>query len=269
MSIIRGMDFSNPTSADMLLLESIKPVYICSHKGREYKINCPSEVIRWRAETYFTKEPDTINWIEDFDPSDVLLDIGANIGLYTVFAASRGNKVIVFEPESQNFSELNINVYLNKVHDKVDCFSIALSGENKIDDLYIPTFGKGFALSNLGSPEDWCKESFSPDHVQKTITYSIDSFLDAYPDYFPNQIKIDVDGHESSVVNGGKHTFSDPRVKSVLIELNEDLTDDMEIIDIFSSHGLLFRSKYHHPMFDKSDFASVYNYIFSREKLTH
>ena len=258
------LNTTNPSSKQMSLLESLRPIYSCSYKGQEYRINCPSEVIRWRAETYFTKEPDTIGWIESFNPGEVLLDIGANIGLYTVFAASKGIRVIACEPESQNFSELNINVHLNNVGDKVDCLSIALSDQNKVDDLYIPTFGKGFALSNLGIPEDWKKETFSPQHIQKTITYSIDSFLDFHPEFFPNHIKIDVDGHESTLFEGGEQTFSDSRVKSVLIELNEDLSEDMAIVDKLISYEFKLKSRYHHPMFDNGDYSSIYNYIFLR-----
>ncbi len=51
------------------------------------------------------------------------------------------------------------------------------------------------------------------------------------------------DEHKSSVVGGRKPTFQDPRVKSVLIELNENLADDMAIIEMLFSLGLLYRSK--------------------------
>ena len=64
-----------------------------------------------RAETFFTKEPDTIEWIESFDKNDVFLDIGANIGIYSLYAAKNVSKVWAIEPESLNFAMLNLNIF--------------------------------------------------------------------------------------------------------------------------------------------------------------
>ena len=53
---------------------------------------------RKRARSFEFKEPETLTWIESFDSNDSLIDIGANIGIYTIYAAKRGHKVIAFEP---------------------------------------------------------------------------------------------------------------------------------------------------------------------------
>src|SRR5262245_41812198 len=41
----------------------------------------------WRARTFFTEEPDTVAWLDGLRPDDVLWDVGANVGLYTIYAA--------------------------------------------------------------------------------------------------------------------------------------------------------------------------------------
>ena len=51
----------------------------------------PNTATRWRVDTLFEKEPITIEWIAGFKPDDVLIDVGANVGMYTIWAAkSRG-----------------------------------------------------------------------------------------------------------------------------------------------------------------------------------
>ena len=59
---------------------------------------------KYRASTFSSKEPETIDWIDDFERSDNLLDIGANIGLYSLYAASKGNNVRSLEPDALNFA---------------------------------------------------------------------------------------------------------------------------------------------------------------------
>ena len=61
-----------------------------------------------RGERLFSKEPDTIHWINEImQPGDILYDIGANIGTYSLYAASRNIEVYAFEPESTSYAILN------------------------------------------------------------------------------------------------------------------------------------------------------------------
>src|SRR5579872_530060 len=84
------------------------------------RIATPNEMTLWRVETFWQKEPNTLKWIDTFRPDDLFLDIGANIGLYSLYAAfSRGVQVIAFEPESLNYSLLNTNLFLNQIDSKI------------------------------------------------------------------------------------------------------------------------------------------------------
>ena len=67
----------------------------------------PNSITKWRLDTLFSKEPETINWIDSFDDREnfiFLLDIGANIGLYSIYAASKFKNISVvsFEPSTSN-----------------------------------------------------------------------------------------------------------------------------------------------------------------------
>ena len=82
----------------------------------------PSNLVEWRCNNAEEKEPETIEWIK-FNSSNkklILWDIGANIGLYTLFASKyHENKiqVIAFEPSVLNLSVLARNIYENKLND--------------------------------------------------------------------------------------------------------------------------------------------------------
>ena len=49
----------------------------------------PNNLVKWRVKTFFTKEPDTLNWIDNFKEDEIFWDIGANIGLYSLYAAKK------------------------------------------------------------------------------------------------------------------------------------------------------------------------------------
>ena len=72
----------------------------------------------FRVRTLFTKEPETIEWIKSFSKSDVFLDVGANIGIYSLYASIvHGLKVIAVEPMISNFYLLSLNLERNPTAD--------------------------------------------------------------------------------------------------------------------------------------------------------
>src|SRR5688572_2023380 len=79
----------------------------------------PNSHCAWRVQTLYTKEPDTIAWINRMKPGDVLFDVGANMGQYSLLAAQRGVRVHAFEPEAQNFALLVRNIIVNNLTDPV------------------------------------------------------------------------------------------------------------------------------------------------------
>lgn len=79
------------------------------------KYYCPSFMEMWRVETLYTKEPETIEWINNFPEHSILWDIGANVGMYTIYAANKGHFVVAFEPSSREYGILKKNIELNNV----------------------------------------------------------------------------------------------------------------------------------------------------------
>ena len=106
-------------------------------------------VTRYRANTFESKEPETLNWISSFDPGDNLLDIGANIGIYSLFAAALNHKVISLEPDALNYALLNLNILLNDQGKNVLPFSIAAHNTIKYSSFSVRSCQWGGALSSF------------------------------------------------------------------------------------------------------------------------
>lgn len=264
-SIINCLGLNGTGKISCAIHDCLEPVYRGTYKGEMYLISCPNSLVRWRAETYFAKEPETIEWIDTFNLDEVLFDIGANVGLYSIYAAKKGIRVVAFEPESQNFALLNKNVYINKCADRVSCFNVALSDKDCIDYLNIPVFQAGGAINCFGGTTDWNDVTFTPAFKQGSISFSLDSFLTRYPDRFPTHIKIDVDGIEPKIIKGAAGVLKDKRLKSLSVEINESLPEHVKMIEDIRQYGLSLIQKRHAPMFDDGEYSRCFNYIFARK----
>ena len=89
---------------------------------------------------------------------DIFFDIGANIGVYTIYAALRhpGARVVAFEPEYSNLHLLRDNIIENDLQDRVEVYSVALSNHTGLSHLHIQDFvqldsDKGKYLSGFGN----------------------------------------------------------------------------------------------------------------------
>jgi len=246
--------------------QEIEPYYAFEiSEGRgTYRFFCPNLHTYRRARSLFVKEPETINWINSFSSGEVLFDIGANVGLYSIYAAALGVQVVAFEPESQNYAILNRNIHLNNLKGNIIAYNLALSNETRIGSLYLSKFEAGAALHNFSEAKDWKHQSFDSQFQQGCISITLDEFIKIADVDFPVHIKIDVDGIESKVVEGAKGIFNNPRLKSVLIELNDELEEDQQLKNLIISYGYKLIEKKHASKSNNSRFNNVYNNIFIR-----
>ena len=124
-----GPPMSEPTAEQKALnltieeYEKIQPIVTVRHEGGDIVFFTPSSTAVWRAHTLASKEPETLEWIASFQPGDVLVDVGANVGTYSIWAAkTRSVRVFAFEPESQNYALLNRNIFLNNLSENVTAY---------------------------------------------------------------------------------------------------------------------------------------------------
>ena len=95
----------------------------------EFKVFAPNDILKFRADSFLSKEPTTIDWIRGLEKDSVVVDVGANIGIYTIpLALFHVKKVIAIEPEIRSYSMLLNNLELNGIPDhKVEALPIAIS----------------------------------------------------------------------------------------------------------------------------------------------
>jgi FkbM family methyltransferase len=227
-------------------------VVACSVPKGTLRFHAPNRRTAWRAETLLTKEPGTIEWIDGFEDESVLWDVGANVGIYTIYAAfSRRCRVLAFEPGPSNFEILCRNTSLNRKEGSIAAFCVALASERKIGALDVPDPTPGAAYARFAPDMEGPRQT-------SCLGYSIDRFIEDFDAAFPNYIKIDVDGTEEEVVLGARKTLRDPRLRSVLIELDaRDEARNALVIKIVSESGLLPVARFKSPLYPDSPAVNV------------
>ena len=191
---------------------------------------------KYRQDTWDTKEPETIAWIQSFNDGDVFFDVGANIGIYSLFcAATHPNcKILAFEPHQANFFRLLDNIKLNGF-DNITPFMYCVGDKTGHMDF------TGFS-DEVGSTGGQMSES---GEVGELACWSLDDFIiHGFYSPNPNHIKIDIDGQELAVIRGMKETLKSPKLKSVLVEIDDD-GDRGQIISTFWQNGFNTDNEFH------------------------
>jgi FkbM family methyltransferase len=189
----------------------------------------PTPLLQARAKSVMTKEPDTIRWIDGFEPGDVFWDVGANVGVFCLYAVrQRGVRVVAFEPSADNYAVLCRNVEINAFEDRVAPYCIALSGGTQLGVLNSPSREMGASLHQFGKRGEASRywDGGSTISAQGVVGFSIDDFIGQFRPPFPTRLKIDVDGLEWPILQGARNSLCDRRLKSVMAEL--PLSDEDE-----------------------------------------
>lgn len=198
----------------------------------------PNTATKWRVDSLFEKEPITIEWIAGFKSGDVLVDVGANVGMYTVWAAkTRGVRVFAFEPESQNFALLNRNILLNSLGDQVNAYCLAMSDVAGLSQLHLSQFMAGGSCHSLGEQVDFKHEPMKPAYSQGCVSARLDDLVAGGVVPEPDHIKIDVDGFEPKVITGARRIIEGDKLRSLLIEVNQNLADHMQMVAELNALG--------------------------------
>lgn len=138
---------------------------------------------------------------------DYFLDIGANVGTYSLLASGHvGAKSIAFEPVPQTFATLKANIALNRLESKVNAKNSAIGAEQgKIK------FTQGLdTMNHIATSTD--------QNVVEVEVNTLDAIM--LENKMPTLIKIDVEGFETAVIQGSKQTLADNKLKAIIIELN-------------------------------------------------
>ena len=215
----------------ILIKKPIVLTTICLGEKVKFSITSKKEYTMRYLQSYLC-EKSTMQWISSsVKRDDVVWDIGSNVGAYTLLlgklinSSKHKGRVFSFEPESANYYSLNRNIQLNQLSDIVTAIPLAFGEKLQMGEFFLSSNEPGSATHGLNKPEsDGIK--FQASHRQGVISMSVDQFVLLENAHFPNHIKIDVDGLEGEIINGMDATLKDERLKSIMIEIAVELSNN-------------------------------------------
>jgi|TARA_B100000378_G_C17999274_1_gene396603 FkbM family methyltransferase len=227
---------------------------------------CPNKITATRVNSIFSKEPETIEWIKSFENNSIFWDIGANIGLYSLYAAIINNsKVFAFEPAASNYFCLCKNIELNNLDNQVFPLSLSFSDKTKLAPLNMISTEYGSSQNEFDYEKNDQGETADFIFKQASMGFTVDDFIKIYNPPLPNHLKIDVDGIENLIVKGASTLLSHKNLNDISIEINEKNQNAYQsITKILESFNFSLTHKKHSPIFDLIPDYSIYNFIFSR-----
>ena len=193
-------------------------------KPLPFKMNTDTAITKYRHDSFWDKEPETIEWINNMPLQSILIDVGANVGMYSLYAASRGIFVIAIEPMISNFHELCRNMILNGYQNIVPVFAAA-GAIHGIDRMTVSDIRPGATGAQANGTGE--------------AAYLIPSLrLERLLSIFSGKIsvKIDIDGQELKVLAGMGDNIH--KIDSLLIEVDHKQTDVKSVDNLMAESGL-------------------------------
>jgi len=230
--------------------------------AQHFSFYTPNWICQFRAATFSTKEPETLEWMDTYGGKGALFDIGANVGLYSVYyAKTQPGNVYAFEPSVFNLRVLAKNLNANDVESKVKIIPNPLTTTNCFADFNLTTTMEGGALSSFGVDYGQDGTPMNKVFAYQTCGFSLDFLMEAgVVAEYPSLIKVDVDGIEHLILRGAVKTLAHPQCKTVLIEVNDAFAElSTEVQSILTGAGFRLETRAQAEMFHAS--AALNNQI--------
>jgi FkbM family methyltransferase len=191
-------------------------------------------------------------------PGDLFVDIGANIGTYTILASKVvGAKTISVEPLPATFAHLENNIHYNRVGHLVEARNVGLASER----------GNLRFSADMDTMNHIVDDAYAGPSVRVDVL-SLDELLGGRE---PMAMKVDVEGFERQVLSGGPRTLASPALQAIIIEVNEHEQrydrSGKTALDILRDAGFCsYRYDARERRIAPSDAQSAYgNYVFIRD----
>ncbi|MGE0590162.1 MAG: FkbM family methyltransferase [Cyclobacteriaceae bacterium] len=191
-------------------------------------------------------------------PTDFFIDVGANIGSYTVLLASNCKvRCISFEPVPSTFHSLRKNVVINGLEDSVECFNLGLASICSHLKFTSHLDGRNHAvMGEQGNDEGLITVEVRP--------------LDEVVNGNPTMMKIDVEGFELEVLRGAERMLQSEQLKVIIIEINgmekryEASHDDVDLfLRSFGFHPFYYNG-YKQSLMERKDYES-HNTLYTKD----
>ncbi|MDC0200470.1 FkbM family methyltransferase [Candidatus Pelagibacter sp.] len=240
--------------------------------NKEINFFIPNKATELRVKRILTKEPGTLEWINNFkaDENVIFWDIGANIGLFSIYAAIKHSKIKIFsfEPSTSNLRVLSRNISINNLQKKISINQFPLT--NKINE-YLnfkeSRFQEGCASNVFGEDFDFEGGKFFSNNEYTIYGTSINYLLNNNILNLPDYIKIDVDGIEHLILEGGSDYLSEKKIKSISVEINKNFKEQLEKTNkILEKCNFTYSSSNYSPDNPNRDVKNINteNFIFNK-----
>jgi len=159
------------------------------------------------------------------------------------------------------------NILINNLNGFILPFPIGLSNKNELTNLNLSEFvvaSSHHTVGEYGLDHNSLKK-ITNKHKQGIFSTTLDDLHFNWKLPFPDHIKIDVDGIEHKIIEGGSKTLNNSQLKSILIEINSNRKEDKKIIDKLKHYKFLYDEKQvHNAMRLDGPHAGYAEYIFYR-----
>ena len=199
------------------------------------------------------KEPETLKWINDMSKDSILLDIGSNVGVFTLASIYKGIRgCIAIDPSIQNCVELyNLCTQNNITNVSIWCATLTKQqkiSECKVDEAQLTTLERQVSKFNY-KVDSYAGLGFIPQFLEKvdiknqlSPPLNIDQ-IDNIKSVGISHIKIDTDGAELEILGTINNLLETDSLKSILFELRSE-EDLFRVEDFFESYGFKVDQKY-------------------------
>jgi FkbM family methyltransferase len=201
---------------------------------------------RWRARSC-AKEPWTVRWIEEsVRKGEVLYDIGANVGTFSLIAAlSRRALVVAFEPGYANFARLCENIQLNECMGQIVPVPLPLSDTTGLLSFKYRSLEPGQSRHALGETPFVPRRGAASTYIQPVCATTLDRAVADFALSPPHHLKIDVDGSEVRVLRGASAVLRGEQLRTILIESDARQWDALAAE--LGGAGFTLKARYERP----------------------
>lgn len=194
---------------------------------------------------FATREPETLAWIDGFEAPCRFWDVGANIGVFSLYAGlRRGVEISAFEPAAASYAALCRNIEANRLGDRIAAYCVAVAAHEELGRLNLSGTNAGSVFNAFESSDNCFGEPIEIAFRQGSIGFSLDGFRRTFGLPAPNYLKIDVDSIEDRILAGAGETLRDPELRSVLIELeHKDSARSRRIVAALAAAGFTLTAR--------------------------
>ena len=205
-----------------------------------FTLPCDNWITHFRWYLFKTKEVEVREYIDNYvKDDDIFFDIGANIGVFSIYACKRHEKLktYCFEPEYSNLHYLKENVIKNRLMDSINIYSVAVSNDDMISMLNVQDLTPGAAVHTESKENiEITDEGYDVVWREGISTITLDRFC-SEENIFPDVMKIDTDGNEAKILAGASNVLMNKKLRSIVLELPLDPTIAEQCVGLLKNAG--------------------------------